>query len=459
MSELWPFQVAGVKFLQEHKRVILADQMGIGKTRQVIEVLKERVQRDSEISILVVCAKKNAMLVWERELIKWAPELAEDFGSTEGKSASKRLTIWTHGLRVIATHQVMLRDKKTMPLKWDIIVIDEPQTWLRNRKTKSFKFMKTFRSEFLILMSGTPATRGAQDLWPMLNLINRKVFSSYWRFVSSFCYVDDTQWGKDVYGTRNKDALKDLLSRYMIRRLKAEVFLDMPPKLVDTVPIRMSDEQEKAHTELLENLLTMLAGELVMTPNILTCVLRLRQLLVCPRLLNPEAGLGAGIEYLQTMTAELILGGEEDACHFVVFTPFKKALLHIGEALQKVGAKVGYLYGGMSTKELGAAIDKFNEERSVLVCVIKYAEAFSLASACTAYFLGAEWDPMEDEQAEDRMHRVETVETVNIHYLQYIGSVEERVMEVLSTKYAAVGQFLTDARSLQKLLFKKETRS
>ncbi|KKL28469.1 hypothetical protein LCGC14_2374850, partial [marine sediment metagenome] len=330
----------------------------------------------------------------------------------------------------------------------DMIILDEPHTWLRNRKTVSFKFMRTFRSKYLIIMTGTPASKGAQDLWPMLHLLNRKVFSSYWRFVNTFCYVDDTQWGKDVYGTRNKEALKDLLARYMIRRLKAEVFPEMPPKLVDTIPITMSTTQHLFHDQLRDDLLGMLGDHLVMTPNTLTCVLRLRQVLVCPKLLNPEMDYGAGIEYLQQVTSEM----DPDDRHFVVFTPFKAALTFIGEALNDVGGKVGYLYGGMSTGDLDRSIRTFEEERGIMLCVIKYAESFSLASCSLAYFLGAEWDYTEDEQAEDRTHRAETKETVNIHYLQYRNSAEERVMEVLATGHGNVSQFLSSPRDLQKLL-------
>ncbi len=453
MKEAWPFQVEGTKFLSSHKRAILADQMGIGKTRQVIEVLKERVRTDSDISILVICAKKNTMLIWQRELPKWAPELAEYFISTEGKSPTQRKAIWSYTSFVIATHQVLLRDKESMPKEWDIIVIDEPQSWLRSRKTKTFKFMKTFRSEFLIIMTGTPSSKGAQDLWPMLNLINRKVFSSYWRFVNSFCYVDDGMWGKDVYGTRNKEALKELLDRYMIRRLKAEVFPEMPPKLIDTIPLVMTPQQAKAHDDLTDELLTSLGGQLVITPNSMVLALRLRQLLVTPKLLNPEAEYGAGIEYLQDITSDM----DPEGRHFVVFTPFKRALTHIGGALELAGARVVYLHGGMTTKQLGAAIDTYDEERCVAICVIKYAESFSLASGTLAFFLGAEWDFTEDEQAEDRMHRAETTETVNIHYLQYTGSFEERVMEVLADNRENVSQYLSDPRALQKLLLRGKT--
>ncbi len=452
MKELWPFQVDGVKFLMKHKRALLADQMGIGKTRQVIEVLKSHTQRNPDASIIVIVAKKNAMMVWQRELPKWAPELAEGFISTEGKSPTQRLEIWGRMQYVIATHQVMLRDKMIVAREWDIIVIDEPQSWLRSRKTKTFWFMKTFRSEYLIIMSGTPSSKGAQDLWPMLHLINRKVFASYWRFVNTFCFVDDAQWGKDVYGTRNKQALKETLSLYMIRRLKAEVFPDMPEKLIDTIPIEMTSTQKKLHNDLSEELMANLDGQLIMTPNTMTLSMRLRQLLVTPKLLNPEAEYGAGIEYLQEVTDDM----DPADRHFTVFTPFKQALPYIGAALNKVGAQVVYLHGGMSTRSLDETINRYDEDRCVAICTIKYAESFSLASASLAYFLGYEWDYTECEQAEDRMHRAETKETVNIHYLQHKDSYEMDVLESLVTDRVNVGKYLSDARAFQKLLQKRK---
>ncbi len=364
MEKMWPFQAEGVNFIRRHRRVILADQMGIGKTRQAIEVLKaEEVE-----AVLVICSK-NAMFVWERELRKWWPEKADSFLTTEGLSPHARQYIWTEGFCIITTHQILLRDFDNMPKQWAAIVLDEPHKWLRNRNTKTFRALRQIDSDLLIMMTGTPASRGAGDLWPMLRLCDKKQFSSYWRFVSTFCYVDDSPFGKEVYGTRNLPGLKTLLSKYMIRRLKADVFPQMPPKLIDLVPVEMTRVQRLAHDGLLEEMIAQLDGKLIVTQNTLTAMIRLRQMLVCPRILNPDTGYGAGIEYLQAITFDL----DPDDRHFVVFTPFKKALIHIGDALEEVGAKVNYMSGGMSLKQIAEQVDQFDETRSVMVCVIKCA--------------------------------------------------------------------------------------
>ncbi len=447
MEEMWPFQVEGVNFIRRHKRVILADQMGIGKTRQAIEVLKaEEVE-----TVLVICSK-NAMFVWERELKKWWPEKADFFITTEGLSPFARTSVWVESVCVITTNQILLRDQDKIPKFWTAIILDEPHKWLRNRNTKTFKALRKLNSDLLIMMTGTPSSRGAGDLWPMLGLGEMKKFSSYWKFVSTFCYVDDSPFGKEVYGTRNLEGLKTLLSKYMIRRLKAEVFPEMPPKLIDLVPIEMTRIQRVAHDGLLEEMITQLDGKLIVSQNTLTTMMRLRQMLVCPKMLNPDTGYGAGIEYLQGITSDRDV---EDR-HFAVFTPFRKALVHIGAALEVAGAEINYMSGGMSLKQIAEQVDQFTYKRSVMVCVIKCAEAFSLASATTGFFLGAEWDPKEDEQAEDRLHRAETTETVNIHYLQYKDSVEARVMEVLTGKSRNVAKFMSDPRALQRLLLKKD---
>jgi len=447
MQELWSFQEDGIKFVRRHRRVIIADEMGVGKTRQAIEVLKaEGCNR-----ILIICSK-NAMFVWQRELSKWWPERADDFITTEKRPPEMRRVIWERVLCVVTTHQILLRDFVNIPKEWDAIVIDEPHKWLRNRRTKTFKALRKLGSDFLIMMTGTPASKGAGDLWPMLYLCDRKQFTSYWRFVNNFCYVDDGPFGKDVYGTKNIEGLKSLLSKYMIRRLKREVFPDMPLKLVDLAPIIMDQFQYAFHDKMLDSMVADLEGKLVIAPNTLVTMMRLRQMLVCPKMLNPDAPYGAGIEYLQGVTSDM----DKDDRHFTIFTPFKKALPFIGVALEDVGAHMTYMQGGMSVKQIAEQVDEYNEKRGVMVCVIKCAEAFSLASASLAYFLGAEWDPTECAQAEDRMHRPETVETVNIHYLQYKGSVEDRVMELLSDKSRNVRKFMTDPRALQKLLQGKD---
>ncbi len=447
MQELWPFQEVGIAFIRRCKKVIIADEMGVGKTRQAIEALKtEGCER-----ILIICSK-NAMFVWRRELLKWWPERADEFVTTDKKDPLMRRNIWKFALCVATTHQIILRDFVQIPKEWDAIVVDEPHRWLRNRKTKTFKALRKLSSDLLVFMTGTPTSRGAGDLWPMLHLCDKKQFSSYWRFVSTFCYVDNGPFGKDVYGTKNAQGLKEVLSKYMIRRLKRDVFPDMPEQLIDLVPITMDQFQYAFHDKLSDSMIANLEGQLIVAQNTLVTMVRLRQMLVCPKILNPKAPYGAGIEYLQAITSDM----DEADRHFAVFTPFKAALPFIGEALEEVGVHMSYMQGGMSIDQIGEQVDAYDKKRGVMACVIKCAEAFSLASASLAFFLGAEWDPIDNTQAEGRMHRVETTETVNIHYLQYKGSAEERVMEVLSNKSRNVGKFLSDPRALQRLLQEHE---
>lgn len=441
MNKLWPHQVVGIKFLCFHKRVILADEMGVAKTRQVIETLQAEPDLDS---VLVLCGK-NAMYVWLMELEKWAPDLAEKFVTTEGKTSWGRQVVWKNEKFILCTPQAFIRDVKYIPRVWSAVICDEYHKFLRNRKTKTFKALKKLRSILLILMSGTPSSRGAQDLWPALHLINPKVFPSYWRFVGAFCYVDQSPFGQQVYGTRNGPALKDVLKNYLIRRLKRDVFKGMPPLLPQSIPLEMTPTQARLHKGLKENLMAGLAGGFIMAQNTLVAGVRLRQLLVSPRLLDEGAELGAGISYLEEVA--------EDLKHFVVFTPFRSALPIIGEALERKGLKVNYIQGGMSTSEIAEEIDQFNEFKSAIVCVIKCAESFSFSSASSAYFLGSEWDPKENEQAEHRLHRPDQKETVNIYYLQHMDSIEQDVAETLDDKNRNISKVLRNPYTILEMTY------
>ncbi len=88
----------------------------------------------------------------------------------------------------------------------------------------------------------------------------------------------------------------------------------------------------------------------------------------------------------------------------------------------------------MSPNDVAASIDGFNRHKGIMLCSIKYAQAFSLASASVCFFLGFEWDPPDNYQAEARLDTIMHNNAVMAYYLTHYGTVEDRVFEVLDKK-------------------------
>jgi hypothetical protein len=340
-----------------------------------------------------------------------------------------------------------------VPLKWDAIIVDEcDRVGLSNRDTALFKLLKsTLEYDMFIPMSGSIVRKGPQDLWPMLHLIDKKKFSSYWQYVMKYCYVEDGVFGKEIFGaTRDpkmRQELKDLLTHYLIRRTKAEARPGMPEKIRQPFWCEMDPWQRKTHDDLFEHLIAERQdGSHIYSPTSLEKVIKLRQLLVCPKLLDPSAGDGGAIEGI----IDQLKGLPRDEQHCAIWTPFRAAIPYVQDALRRAGiGPVVVFEGGLSVAELLARVALVKERRGVALCVIAYSQSFSIETANKGFMLGFEWDFEANKQAEDRIHRGTSTETVNIYYCRHKNSIEDRIAEVNNNNQYNVNTFMPrDAKEI-----------
>lgn len=282
-------------------------------------------------------------------------------------------------------------------------------------------------------------------MWTYLNLINPKLFRSYWKFVNSFCEVVDGFYGKEIVGTCNAAELRELLKTYMLRRTKEgraplktrqKVLLDIDPKI------------QKIYYNLTDEMVTELeSGGAIVTPTVLAKLIALQQLLVCPKLLDSSLGYGSGIA-----TVLDIIKDYND--HFVIITPFSKALEHFETYLRSKGYNnIVTLKGGMKPKEVATAVSEFKAHSGIALMSLKFAQSFSLETAVHGYFLGFDWDPINNLQAEDRINRMNSVGTATLHYLVHKDSIEETLINpTLNMKTQAVNAFMLNPKTLKNLL-------
>ncbi len=432
------YQRTGTIFMVDRKRAILGDEMGLGKTLQALGALETG---GAVKSILILCPKV-AVYVWQSEIIKWLPYLESFVHIHLGPTRHKEIETLTLPHVLITTYDLIRRDEY-LPLNYDLIITDEAHRY-RNYKTKTFKAIKKLRSPRLYQLTGTPAARGPENLWTMLHLINPKLFSSYWKFVNTWCETEMTEWGKVIVGPRNVEQLKVLLRKYLIRRLKSEVLEELPEKTRQYLHVEMTASQNKWYAQLAEEMIAEIGEDLVISPTSLTTLLRLRQMLIHPQLIAPSASTNSSA----AITAVLEHAADLPEQHFAIFCPFAKALPLIREALIAEGYYDGSiidLKGGMNPEEVGEAISIFEATRGIALCTIKFAQSFSLSTASYGYFMGYEFNPDENYQAEDRLHRMTSKNAVTIYYVLHKDTVEEHIMEILHGKASSVKAILAEA--------------
>lgn len=449
---LYSFQREDVNTLVGRRRSMLCHQMGLGKTRIAAKCIEEWKAK------AVVFCKKNDMLTWEEEILA-ATKLVPLVYTGNPKARVLLQEAWKSGqFQVLITHYSFLDEvREVFGSVWPTVVADEYHLYgLINRKSVTFKSFKEIRSLNMLLLTGTPIRRDPSDLWGPIHLIDRKNYTSFWKFVDTHCVVQEDWLGhkKIMPYAKNPTTLRYLLyERLMIRRTKDEIKDQLPSDKLRAIKfVEPTDEQRRLYRELDRNMIAQLEQvedidqlNYILAKTAPEKVLRLRQLLVSPRVLGARS-LGASIEYLIDALSDLAREtpagptGYDNAAAFIA-TPFRLGVEVIEEALAKALPHFAryVVMGGMKDGEAHETVKKFQSHigNRVLISTIRSATGYTATAAKVGFFVGAEWSAVDNVQAEDRIHRIGQTEDVVLTYIVNRNTVEGRVLRVVGDKMLA----------------------
>lgn len=441
-----PYQEEDLHFMhsrmQHPGRCILTHKTGLGKTFITLAGAVRRGDR----RILVVGTTKS-LAVWLTEVPRWTqvtPVLIDRL--TPNREALWRDVCQRDDVIVLIGYELFLRligsvkgrqqlVRKSMR-PWDLLVLDEAHKKMRSHKTQTLKTLECIPNRHISVLSATLASRGPQDMWAALHLVSPTTFSSYWRYVAQHCHVMPGEFGQMIGPIRDPKYTREVLRRFCISRGN-EVRTQMLP-IRQTVEFEMDPEQAGLYYQFLDELVLQFDdGSVIISRNRLAQVPRLRTLALCPRALNPALPVGAGAEY--------ILEELEEDPHVVVFAPYKAILEVLRTEIEKMsdGPAVFVVQGGMAPAETNEVIAKWKASKGVCLCTIASAESFALDTVNVAYFLGAEYDPTLNIQAEGRLQRIDSADRgITIRYIIIRGTIEEDVKDIINGKVANVSKFM-----------------
>lgn len=441
-----PYQSEGIEFLVEHRRAALFDEPGLGKSMQALLSMEDLVGPN-----FLVIATGDAIGVWRDETRRWLGEEASVFAGVGAKAEALQ-----HG-GVVITNYHRLADALAAR-RWDGVIFDESQM-LRNRNTRTlFKSVRHFFDKGryglsrapVFFLSGTPIVKAAGDLWPILHLIDKQRWSSYWRFVKQYAITWEDQFGWHVEGVTNAKGLWAEVSSVALRRTVAEVQPYLPPKIRQRVPLTMTPKQAKAYRQLEKDMIMEIGdGRLLLAPTKLASVTRMRQLLVTPRLLGIDddgAALTAIIESLSSSPRDL-----------VIFTPFAQAMPFIRDLIErKVNMPVYSIRGGLAQGKFEEQLEffrsRFEIEPGVLLSTVQMGKSWSVAEVThEVAMLGFDWNNTTQHQAEARVHRDGQKDTVLARYYVHEGALDYDGLDVLSGKKRLADVILDRARQTKFL--------
>lgn len=426
-NTLYDYQRVGTSFLSKAGRAILGDDMGLGKTIQAIAACAElKTER-----VLIICPN-SLKLNWEREVQRWLPGSKTQV--IDGVRAKREEQLKnTEANFIIINFEAVRIHKDMLAWGWDALIIDEAHR-VKNRKAQQTKAVQAIakQAKNVFHLTGTPIMNKPDEIWSLLNILDPKKYSSFWRFVNQYCHVWDNGYGKVIGEAKDPQAFRDMLAPYMIRRTKAEVLKDLPSKTIQKQYVRLMDGlQQRAYKQMEKEMVAEFAeGNEVAAPVVIAQITRLKQLAVSPALLGGEdesAKLDAMMEIIES-------AGDQKV---VVFSQFAEAIKLASKRLEAKGIDHGILIGEVKAEERAKNIDRFQNDpncKVFLASIQAGGVGITLTSASIAIFLDKHWTPAINNQAADRLHRIGQENPVTIIELIAEGTVEEWIEELLKDK-------------------------
>jgi len=388
----------------------------------------------------VVCPA-SLKLNWARELKRWTGKHAVIInGRPNGQKASVKKDGW-----VIINYDI-LNDwaPRLTKVKAPSLILDECH-YIKNQKAKRTKAAQRLAKSCknIIALSGTPITNRPVEFFTTLNLIDGVNYKSFWKFAQRYCGARHNRFGWDFSGASHTDELHTSLvgSGLMLRRLKADVLKELPPKVRVVVPVEGASAMMENYRIAERNFLGWLGEvdpeklEAAQRAEALTRMEALKQLAV-------KAKLFEALGWIQdTLDAT---GGK-----LVVFATHKATL----DALEAdYPGETVRVDGSTPLKARQEAVDQFQKNPKVRLFIgnIKAAGVgITLTAANATCFLELGWTPGEHDQAEDRIHRIgQEADSVTAYYILLADSVEEEIAALLDKKRQVLASVL-DGKDIQ----------
>jgi SNF2 family DNA or RNA helicase len=419
-ARLRSYQGTGVRWLHFLGRAglgaLLADDMGLGKTLQALATFGPRT---------LVVAPTSLLANWQDELARFRPELAVHVyhGVDRELEVDAPVTLTTYAL--------LRRDaEKLAAQRWELAVLDEAQA-IKNPDSQTARAAFGLRAERRIALTGTPVENRLEELWSEMHFLNPGLLGGRSDF--------DERYARPI-ASADADAagrLRERLRPFVLRRRKAEVAPELPPRTDVVLHCVLSSEERAVYDavraattpEVLERLAR---GGSVMEA--LEALLRMRQACCHPQLvpgqkLAASAKLELLVDRLETAAA--------DGHKALVFSQWT-GLLDLVEP-RLVAAGLGFVRLDGSTRDRGEVVARFQSEAGPPVFLISLRAGgvgLNLTAADHVFLLDPWWNPAVEDQAADRAHRIGQDRPVLVHRLVAQDTVEERILALQASKRA-----------------------
>lgn len=454
-TSLFPYQEEGVSFLCNNDGGLLLDEQGLGKTIQAITALSRQYSHHVISRILVVCPA-IMRLTWEQEIKDWFhvdtsfyPKLVNTNVKTQ--VITKKTDSIDHDSTIVVCSYEYMTDryknnKSLLNAGFDAVVFDEShkiKTPTSQRTKAALQLLLHDQFKCKILLTGTPITKGVDDLYTQLKPFLSKalpnkalgIWKNIWAFREHFMYKKDSLFGTEYYGCRRPDELKSILSNVSIRRKKADVLKELPALLHERVYIDVPKTLADESLMYVDTAIHAVMGDSWkgVDKDEVDHIATMRKNL-------GVAKLRGTVEYIKFLLDKEDARSTANKKKIVVFAYHNDVIKALHKTLNfNVNVRTEYIIGETSSDKRQEIIKKFQSDdddapQVLILNILAGGVGITLTKAHTEVFAELDWTPANIAQAEARCHRIGQTEDVNVVFLLAKDSLDSHIFNVIEKK-------------------------
>ncbi|MEY2724245.1 MAG: hypothetical protein RLZZ458_112 [Planctomycetota bacterium] len=448
-TELLPYQMDGIAFAAGAGRAILADDMGLGKTIQGVGVA-ELLAREAGISRVLVVCPTSLKSQWLNEIKRFSSRSAS---LVLGGAKERPEQYASPAFFTICNYEQVLKDVLAIEHhNWDLIILDEGQR-IRNWEAQTTRVIKSLRSRFALVLSGTPIENRLDELFSVMQFVDGRQLGPAFRFFNRYRIQDEKG---AVLGYQHLDELRERLRPVLLRRTKELVLQQLPPRNTEIIHIAPTDEQITLHAAHMQVVVS-IANKKYLTEMDL---LRLRQaLLMCRMTADSTAlvdkqhpGYSSKLQAIDELFEQMFVDSSRKA---VVFSEWTSMLDLIEPLLTCRGIRFVRLEGSVPQMKRQQLVHEFqtDPECRVFLSTNAGSTGLNLQAADTVVNVDLPWNPAVLEQRIARAHRMGQKRPVNVYILVTVRTLEEQMLNTIGQKKEVAMAALDSESEVTEVIF------
>lgn len=426
-----PYQQYAIDRIMNQANVGLFLDMGLGKTVITLTAIDKLIHQLGIVKrVLIIAPKKVAEATWQAEAAKWDHLKGLTFATALGSAKEREAAIDARAEITIINRENVVWMVETMGAVWpfDMVVVDESSSF-KSPSAKRFKALKRMlpRIRSMVILTGTPAPNGIEDLWAQVYLLDRG--ERLGRYITHYRsrYFDHNPWAHQYIPKPGAfEAVQRRIGDICVS-MKAADWLQLPALVTHDMPVKLDPAAEKVYRRM-EREAVMEIGEDEEISATSAAALTNKLLQLCGGAVYDENGEAHAVHDAKLEALGELLESVNEPV--LLFYGFRHELTRIGGVLQRLHKRMRLLEGV-------GAVEAWNRGEVDVLLAHPASCAYGLnlqQGGRHVVWFTLTWSLELYQQANARLHRQGQDRHVIVHRLLVQGGVDEDVAKALEGK-------------------------